>query len=111
VFCTEIADEQERYAIVSDVSPTGLRLHRPYAGPPGRSLQVELDLPGSDELIWAKGVVCFDRVWRAAGGHVLQTTGIEIVRAAGRHLRQLREYALDHAGRFGPYAERRAAAR
>jgi hypothetical protein len=42
---------------------------------------------------------------------VLTTTGIEIVRAASRHLRMLREYAFDHAWRFGPYADRRLAAR
>lgn len=97
--------------MVSDVSPNGLRLHRPSLGPQSRAIQVEFDLPGVDELIWAKGVVCFNRVWRAAGGRVLHTTGIEIVRAAGRHLRLLREYAFDQAWRFGPYAERRAAAR
>jgi hypothetical protein len=110
-FCTEISDEHERYSMVSDLSPTGLRLHRPSIGPQSRSVQVELDLPGVDELIWAKGVVCFDRVWRAGTGRVLHTTGIEIVRAAGRHLRLLRDYALEHAGRFGTYADRRLLAR
>jgi hypothetical protein len=110
-FCTEVADDQERYAIVSDVSPTGLRLHRPYRGTQSRTLQLEFDLPGVDELIWARGVVCFDSVWRAAEGHVLQTTGIELASAAGRHLRLLRDYAFDQATRFGHYAERRAAAR
>jgi hypothetical protein len=110
-FCTEVTDERERYAMVADLSPTGIRLHRPSMGPQERTVQVELDLPGIDELIWAKGVVCFNRVWRAAGGPVVHTTGIEIVRAASRHLRLLREFAFDQAGRFGDYAERRVAAR
>jgi hypothetical protein len=110
-FCTEISDDHERYSMVSDLSPTGLRLHRPSIGPQSATVQVEFDLPGVDELIWARGVVCFDRVWRAGGGRVLHTTGIEIVRAASRHLRLLREYAYDLAWRFGPYGERRQAAR
>src|SRR4051812_46418100 len=110
-FCTEISDGEERYSIVSDVSPTGLRLHRPYRGGQSRTVQLEFDLPGVDEVIWAKGVVCFDSVWRAAEGQVLQTTGIELASAAGRHLRLLRDYTPEHASRFGQYAERRAATR
>ena len=105
-FCTEITDELERYAIVSELSPTGLRLHRPYRGGHSDVVQLEFDLPETDEVIWAKGVVCFDSVWRAADGQLLHTTGIELVTAASRHLRLLRDYALDHRTRYG---ERRAA--
>jgi PilZ domain len=110
-FCTEIAGDHERFAMVSDVSPTGLRLHRPFGGARVSTVQLELDLPGIDELIWAKGVVCFDTVWRGAEGQLLQTTGVELAGAAGRHLRLLRDYAFAEAARFGDYAERRAAAR
>lgn len=108
-FCTEIADGHERYAIISDVSPIGLRLHRPSWGPQARTVQLEFDLPGVDEMIWARGVVCFNKVWRASEGKVLQTTGIELRGVAGRHMRLLRDYAFEHASRFGHYAERRAA--
>ncbi|HXU69918.1 MAG TPA: PilZ domain-containing protein [Polyangia bacterium] len=110
-FATEIAGGLERFAMVSDISPTGLRLHRPYRGERARTLQLELDVPGLDELIWAKGVVCFDRVWRGAEGQLLQTSGVELAGAAGRHLRLLRDWAHAAAARFGEYAERRAAAR
>jgi hypothetical protein len=109
-FCTEISDEKERYTMVADLSTTGLRLHRPYRGATHRQiLQLELDLPGIDEIIWATGVVCFDSVWQASEGHVyLQTTGLELASAASRHLRLLRDYTLDHAARRGCYADRRA---
>lgn len=93
-FCTEISERHERYAMISDVSPRGLRLHRPSTGPMERMVQLEFDLPGVDELIWAQGMVRFNHLWRAGQGPVLHTTGIEIVRAAGRHLRLLRDYAL-----------------
>ncbi len=107
-FCTEIVDGDERFALISDVSPTGLRLHRPYRWPQRATVQLELDLPGVDELIWAKGVICFDSVWRGAEGQLLQTSGIELAGAAGKHLRLLRDYALAEVTRTGGYAERRA---
>lgn len=112
-FCTEISDGpgDDRYAIISDVSPTGLRLHRPYAGAQARTVRLEFDLPGIDELFWAKGIVCFDAIWQSAEGRVLQTTGVELANLPGRHVRLLRDYAVDQAPRFGHYAERRAAAR
>ena len=106
-FCTEITGELERYSIVSELSPTGLRLHRPYRGAHSETVQLEFDLPETDEVIWAKGLVCFDSVWRAADGQLLHTTGIELVAAASRHLRLLRDYALARAS--SGYAERRLA--
>jgi hypothetical protein len=112
VFCTEISDEEgERYAMIADVSPVGVRLHRPYNGQRTRTVQLEFELPGADEVVWARGLVCFDQVWQTLGGQVLQTTGVEIVRAASKHLKLLREYAFDHSWKFAPYLERRVATR
>jgi hypothetical protein len=110
-FCTEITEERERYSIVSDVSAKGLRLHRPYAGIKRETVQLEFDLPGIDELIWAKGAVRFDAVWRTADGHLVHTSGIQLARAAAKHLRLLRDYAYDCAPGHSHYAERRATAR
>jgi len=110
-FCTEISDLGDRYAILSEVSSSGLRLHRPYQGDQSPVVQLEFDLPGVDELIWAKGVVCFARVWETPEGQVLQTTGIELAGVAGRHQRLLRDFAFDRASHFDHYAERRAAHR
>ena len=107
-FCTEISEFQERYSMISDVSARGLRLHRPYSGMHSQVVQLELDLPGIDEVIWATGVVCFDSVWRGAEGQMLHTTGVELSAAAGRHLRMLREFAHDQVTLFGGYSERRA---
>lgn len=97
--------------MIADVSPAGLRLHRPYNGQRTRTVQLEFELPGADEVVWARGLVCFDQVWQTLGGQVLQTTGVEIVRAATKHLKLLREYAHDHSWKFAPYLERRVATR
>ncbi len=109
-FCTEMSASKERYALVSDLSPTGLRLHRPYRGAQSPVIQLEFDLPGIDEVIWAKGEVCFDHVWRPPGGNprLLQTTGVRLTAAASGHLKLLRDYTLEYAPRYNRYAERRA---
>ncbi len=76
-------------------------MQRPLGGPRRRALQLEFEIPGVDELMWAKGVICFDQLWcvePASMGDMsglLRTSGIEIVAAAERHKRLLREYVND----------------
>jgi hypothetical protein len=101
-FCSEILDGRERHAVVLDLSHTGLRVARPFTG--GRTpseIQLEIELPGVDEIIWAKGQVCYDRVrpptvkdGTMALGKLVRTSGIRLVSAAARDLRVLREYVL-----------------
>ena len=93
--CTEIVDGRERHSLVADVSEAGLRLARPYfGGPTPRVVQVELELPGLDEIIWAKGDVCFDQIRRQLG-RVVRVSGVRFAAAAARDLRLVREYVLD----------------
>ncbi len=101
-FCSEILDGRERHAVVLDLSPTGLRVARPFVGGrTPREVQLELELPGIDEIIWAKGHICYDRIRPAAPGtsamalgRIVRTSGIRLVAAAARDLRLLREYVL-----------------
>ncbi len=104
--CTEIAGQAEQLGLLLDVSEGGLRLERPHTnmgGPRGmpreRVVQLEFEHPAIDELIWAKGVIRFDKLEPLHDGmgptRVLRTSGVEIVAAAGRHLRLLRDFVLD----------------
>jgi len=94
-FCTEIVDGRERHAFVADVSEAGLRLSRPdVGGPTPRLVQIELELPGLDEIIWARGQVCFDQIRRELGQRV-RVSGVRFAAAATRDLRLLRDYVLD----------------
>src|SRR3970040_2947935 len=89
--CWELVRGPEQSRRVLDLSAGGLRLERPYAGgPTPGEIQVEVELPEVDEIIWARGQVCFDRIRRAeplpgqAGlGRIMRTTGIRLA-AAGR---------------------------
>src|SRR5690349_14630235 len=94
-FCTEIVEGHERHSLVADVSEAGIRLARPYTG--GRTpavVQLEIELPGLDEVIWAMGQVCFDQIRRELG-RTVRTTGIRFAAAASRDLRLVRDYVFD----------------
>ena len=104
--CTEIAGDAEQLGLLLDVSEVGLRLERPLAFGSNRRpmsrermVQLEFEHPAVDELIWAKGVIRFDKLEPMKDGSgavkVLRTSGVEIVAAAGRHLRLLRDFVCD----------------
>lgn len=89
--CTELSGQQEQLGLIVDLSEEGLRLQRPLAGPrQGRLVQLEFELPGDDEIVWAQGAICFDQLWR--GARPVRTSGVRIVQAATRHLRRLAEW-------------------
>jgi hypothetical protein len=93
--CSELVGNQERHALVVDLSEGGLRVERPFTG--GRRdpvVQIELELPEADEIIWAKGEVCFDRIRPGRFGSLLRTTGLRLAAAASRDLRLLRDYVF-----------------
>lgn len=99
--CNLLHDDYERHAIVVDVSAHGLRIQRPLGGPRCRTLQLEFEVPDVDEIVWAKGEICFDEIWRVAPKNetgfsgVLRTSGIRLIAAAERHKRLLRDYAIE----------------
>jgi len=100
--CSEINDEQEQLGLLVDVSENGLRLERPHQPQPRigreRVVQLEFEHPAVDELIWAKGVIRYDKLEPFRDGaatKVRRTSGVELVSAASRHLRLLREFVLD----------------
>ena len=96
--CWEVSDEGETSAMAVDLSQGGIRIERPYVG--GRTREVvplQLDIPGIDELLWARGDVCSDIVVAARGrlGPLVRRTGYRIAMAARRDRKMLREYVFD----------------
>jgi len=91
--CSEVVDDREHYGMLVELSPNGVRLERPLSGRrDGSIVQLEFELPDADEIIWAKGEVCFDRYRRLDGASAVRTTGVRLVAAASRHLRMLRDW-------------------
>lgn len=100
-FCSEIIGGREQAGVVIDLSPEGVRIERPYlGGPTPTELLLELEVPDVDEVMWARGEVCFDQVRQAPPGRggplgLLRTTGVRLVRAATRDLRLLRDCVIE----------------
>lgn len=100
--CWDCSDRDPASAIAVDLSSLGVRIERPYTGgPTRREVPLELELPGIDELMWAKGSACFDVVVPAtgrAGGALglVRRTGYRLV-AARRDLRRLEELVVETA--------------
>ncbi len=93
--CNEIAGDVERPGFVVELSEHGVRIARPYrGGRTPREVQLELELPGVDAILWARGRTCFDQV-RPFAGELWRVTGIRIAAAASHDLRLLREYVLE----------------
>lgn len=96
--CNEVLGGGDSFATVIDLSPAGLRIERPLRG---RALearvQLEIDVPEIDEVLWVLGEVCFDRVRHAGAPGLLRTTGFRIAAAASRELRLLRDYVFERS--------------
>lgn len=100
--CWELVDGHETSGLTVDLSSTGLRIERPYAGgPTRREVPLQIEVPGIDEVMWARGDACFDVLVQAApherGGplNLIRRTGYRIVLAASRDLRLLKEFVVE----------------
>jgi len=97
----EMVDGHELSGLALDLSSGGLRIERPYVGGATRTeVQLEIEVPGIDEVMWARGDVCFDILVPTrdpTGGPMglIRRTGYRIARAATRDLRMLREVVTE----------------
>lgn len=96
--CWELVGERETSAIVVDLSSDGARLERPYVGGRiQREVPLQIEVPGLDEVMWARGDVVFDQLVTSHGGPfgLVRRTGYRIAIAAARDLRLLRDYVFE----------------
>ncbi len=95
--CWEIVGDREVSSLVVDLSSHGVRVERPFVGGRvAREVPLQIEVPGIDEVMWAKGDVVFDQLVpaRSNGGPfgLLRRTGYRIAIAAARDLRLLRDF-------------------
>jgi hypothetical protein len=99
--CWELVDGRETSGLAVDLSSSGLRLERPYTGgPTRREVPLQIEVPGIDEIMWARADACFDTLVpssSAAGGALglIRRTGYRIAIAAARDLRMLAEFVVE----------------
>lgn len=100
--CGVVANDDLRHASMRDMSTTGLRLERPF-DPKTASpvVQLEIELPGIDEVVWAKGLVTFAFLspmpGRTADGQprFWCSAGLRIANVCERERRLMRDYVIE----------------
>lgn len=95
-------DDQLHHAALVDLSALGLRLERPFdPARASRVLQLEIELPGVDEILWARGQVVFAHLSPLGGRHpdgqprFLCRAGIHIDGVTRHDRRLLRDYVIE----------------
>jgi hypothetical protein len=99
----EYVAEKPLLGVIADVSERGLRVERLLRSAGSKIVQVEFELPGTNEVIWAKGELCFDRLRATPRGlQPVRASGVRLVAAASKHLRLLRDYVMELSQAFSP---------
>jgi hypothetical protein len=99
--CGVVTGDAVQPATMSDLSTLGLRVERPFD--PARAkpiVQLEIELPGIDEVIWASAVVT--HAWLTPMGRMPDgqprfwcRAGLKIEDTARREKRMLRDYVIE----------------
>ena len=79
-------------ALASNLSDTGLNMSSisMLAPPPGLVVGLEIDLPGTDESIWASGQICYRKDDRMASG-----LGVKFIAMAKSQARIVRDFCIE----------------
>ena len=97
IFLDEYIDDRPHRALTSNISATGLYMHRVatrasrYFRRQSRHVQLELTLPGTSDSIWARGEIRYDEL----GLDLVHGTGVELVDMARGHQRLIRDYLYE----------------
>jgi hypothetical protein len=114
--CGVVTGDAVQPAAMRDLSTLGLRVERPFDPQHARSIvQLEIELPGIDEVIWASAVVTHawltpmprrtpdqPRFWCRAG--------LRLEATARKEKRMLRDYVIETLVARQPVIERRKSA-
>jgi len=95
-FCSVAVDDALHHAHLTSLSTLGLRVEQPSrTATTRRMVQLEIELPGLDDVIWASAYITDVRI--AYGRQPwLCRTGLQIASIATRERRLLRDYVVEH---------------
>jgi hypothetical protein len=97
IFLDEYVDDRPHRAVTTNVSATGLYMHRVATRASrlfrrgSRHVQLEFALPGTSDTIWARGEIRYDEL----GMDLVHGTGVELVDMARGHQRLIRDYLYE----------------
>lgn len=100
--CGVVTKDVLRHAVLLDLSALGVRIERLFdPALASRIVQLEIELPGTDEIVWARGEVSFAQLTPMGGSHrdgqprLRCRAGVRIDRIAVRDRRLLRDYVIE----------------
>lgn len=100
--CGVVANDEIRHASLRDLSEIGLRLERPFDPKTARPVvQLEIELPGIDEVLWARAEVSFAILTpmpgRSADGQprFWCSAGLRLADVCRRERSLLRDYVVE----------------
>lgn len=94
--CGVVTGDAVQPAAMSDLSTLGLRVERPFDPKRARPIvQLELELPGIDEVIWASATVTHAWLTPMRGGGFWCRAGLKIEDTARREKKLLRDYVIE----------------
>src|SRR5450755_1152071 len=102
-FCAVATDHDDlHHASMSDLSTLGFRLERPYDAATARPIvQLEIELPGLDEVVWASAIVTRAYLTPMPGRHpdgqprFWCRAGLRLRDTSRRERRLLQDYVVD----------------
>jgi len=92
MFLTEYAAERPHRCLSVNASESGLYVHKliqPIRRP-NQVVGLEFELPGTNEIIWARGDVCYDTL-----DDYFHGTGIRLTGIPRKHARLLHDYLFE----------------
>ena len=92
MFLNEYVRDRLHRCVSTDISESGLYVHKLITPKPRRpdALQLEFELPGTGEVIWARGEVAYEQYDEHFHG-----TGVRLTGIANLHARMLRDYVRE----------------
>lgn len=92
MFLNEYVQDRAHRALTVNISETGIYLNKVITSisRPTRVVGLEFELPGTGEMIWARGEVCYDSLDDYFHGQGVRITGIPKV-----HAKMLRDYCIE----------------
>lgn len=98
-FCGVVTKHELQPATLSNLSTLGLRLERPFdPDTASRVVQLEIELPGVDEIVWASAEVTHAYLTPMKGGAKPRfwcKAGLAIASLCGRERRLLNDYVFE----------------
>jgi PilZ domain-containing protein len=117
-FCGVVTDDDDlHHASMSNLSTLGLRLERPFDPNTARPIvQLEIELPGLDEIVWASAIVTCAYLTPLPGRRpdgqprFWCRAGLRIADTSRRERRMLHDYVIEQLVTQRTVADRRSAA-